>query len=105
MTCYVCNAISLGMFRYSGSIRWRPLEGDPRAYLAELAKSGGEIAHAIGHRDVAAIVGFPYRRESVEAEPGDSILVCQYRGRRLEEGATKLPEGATISWYVVDVSA
>lgn len=102
--CFVCNALSLGMFAYTGGLRWRVLDGDPRQYLASIATTH-DVVHAIGHRDIAQIVGFPFRRESVEAEPGDILLICQYRGPRLPEGTVALPENATILWYVVEILA
>jgi hypothetical protein len=43
---------------------------------------------------------FPWRKYMSE-EIGEGVLVAQYRGPRLPEGATELPEGATIEWYVV----
>jgi len=100
-TCWVTNTISLGMFPWAGSIRWKTIE-DPRKLLAAVSGTH-EIAHAIGHRDLAVLTGFPYNRESIEATAGDILLVCQYRGPRLEEGATKLPDNAALYWYRVDV--
>jgi hypothetical protein len=40
----------------------------------------------------------------VSLVPGDRVLVGQYSGTRLPEGATTLPEGATIRWLVVSVN-
>lgn len=63
----------------------------------------------IGHADTAAVFGeelnrtFPVNRETVTLDVGDSLLVGQYRGPRLPEGATTLPEGATIEWFLVEV--
>lgn len=64
---------------------------------------------AVGHADTAAIVaeqiGEPvervHARVSVALQAGDTLLVAQYRGPRLPEGATMLPEGAAIEWWVV----
>lgn len=49
---------------------------------------------------------FGYRRFSVDWELGEGAedaltLVGQYRGPRLPDGATTLPEGATIEWWHV----
>lgn len=66
------------------------------------------IESAIGHENIATIVsdilGFevPCNRVSVELskkDEGVSLLVAQYSGPRLEEGATELPENATIKWW------
>lgn len=40
-------------------------------------------------------------RVNVKLEPGVLILVGQYIGPRLPEGATTLPEGASIEWWTV----
>ena len=102
MRLYVCTAISLQMFQFTGTMRWQPLSGEPKAFLAEKAATH-DIVHAIGHKDLADITGFPFRRESIEADPGDLLLVCQYRGPRLAEGQKLLPPDATLTWYVVEV--
>lgn len=43
----------------------------------------------------------PVNRASYTLVPGEKLLVAQYKGPRLPEGATKLPEGATIEFYLV----
>ena len=63
----------------------------------------------VGHADVAAVMStlldtdIPVNRVSVSLQPGDVLFVGQYCGPRLPEGATKLPDGAKISWYRVDL--
>jgi len=64
---------------------------------------------AIGHADMAIVFGnlldkeLPVNRTSIAMYRGDEILVGQYSGPRLPEGATTLPEGAAIRWVVVRV--
>ena len=59
----------------------------------------------IGHPDTARIVGgilgreVPANRVTYSVEKGDVIYVAQYTGPRLQEGATELPEGATLKFY------
>ena len=66
---------------------------------------------AVGHADTAAVfahvLGVPVacNRATVALKDGDVALVGQYSGPRLPEGATTLPEGATIKWVVVGVNA
>ena len=43
----------------------------------------------------------PTYRTSVTLAAGDVAYVAQFIGPRLPEGATALPEGATIVWYKV----
>ena len=67
--------------------------------------------NAIGHQDTAAVVenvltngegGLPTAERSTVVMDNDTeLLVAQYRGPRLEEGAVVLPEGATIEFYTV----
>ena len=57
--------------------------------------------------DTAAIfsqqlgVEIPAARVTVSLTHGEIILVGQYSGPRLPEGATTLPEGATIKWFTL----
>lgn len=65
---------------------------------------------AVGHADTAAVfsdqlgVTVPTNRITVSLNKGDVVLVGQYRGPRLPEGATTLPEGASIVWCLVTLS-
>jgi hypothetical protein len=62
----------------------------------------------VGHADVAAVLSeliefdVPVNRISIKLNPGDILVVGQYVGPRLPEGATKLPDGARIDWYIVN---
>ncbi len=76
---------------------------DARAALA----SGFDSA--VGHKDTAAVfsaeLGIPVaeNRTTVALAPGAVAVVGQYRGPRLPEGATALPEGARIQWVLLTV--
>ena len=63
---------------------------------------------AVGHADTAAVfsnvvgVQIPVARVNVALRRyKTSLIVGQYRGPRLPEGATALPEGAEIEWWQV----
>ena len=62
---------------------------------------------AVGHQSTADVfsselgVPVPMQRTTVSLKGGDRLIVGQYRGPRLEEGVTSLPEGATIQWLLV----
>ena len=64
---------------------------------------------AVGHPSTATIfsqelgLDVPCQRTTVSLKPGDRLVVGQYSGPRLEEGATTLPEGASIRWFEVDI--
>lgn len=65
------------------------------------------VESVIGHPDTAVIVGnllgfeTPFNRVSLQLQPDDVLYVAQYKGPRLPEGATTLPEGSKIDFYEV----
>ena len=107
MSLVITNAISLNMFIHSRSwnLMFVPLtEAEARSLIKEW---GDNVKSVVGHADTARIMG-SLLKTTVEANrvsyhfiPGDELLVGQYSGPRLEEGATSLPEGATIKWWHV----
>ena len=100
---YILNAFSLNMIVGNADIVVREITKDVAASLAANCTS------AVGHADTAAVfshvlgVEIPCNRVTVALKDGDVALVGQYSGPRLPEGATALPEGATIKWLVVAV--
>jgi hypothetical protein len=64
---------------------------------------------AVGHETTAALFSrllgryVLARKSRPRLAPGDVLLVGQYSGPRLPEGATELPEGATIRWLLVHI--
>ena len=63
----------------------------------------------VGHADTANIISglleksVPQNRTSVTLGLDDCMIVAQYKGPRLEEGATELPEDAEIQWIYVEL--
>ncbi len=101
---YLANAFSLNMLaEFPATVEVRALA---KAEAAELARDAESV---VGHADTAAVfadeLGLPVQanRVAVRLSRGDELVVGQYRGPRLPEGATKLPEGATITWLFVQV--
>jgi hypothetical protein len=103
----ITNAISLNMLpadAAGGVIVFLRISPDDAQRL--VAASRGPVVSAIGHADTARLVGaqlgieLPPARISVTLG-GDPVLVAQYVGPRLPEGATELPEGARIEYFVV----
>lgn len=66
-----------------------------------------EWESAVGHADTAAVfsdvLGVLVQAERVSVTLGRDVnlIVGQYRGPRLPEGATTLPAGAVIEWWRV----
>ena len=104
---FVCNAFSLNMLS-SLTANVRCLEISEAA-AASLYHESGTIPSAVGHADTAnlfsTILGAEVKpaRMTVSLVQGDRILVGQYSGPRLPEGATTLPEGASVKWVVVTI--
>jgi hypothetical protein len=102
----VANAISLNMLPpevQSGGIIFRRLG---LSEAQRLVREAGTIVSAIGHADTARLVGaqlgieLPADRRSVTLG-NELMLVAQYTGPRLPEGATELPQGARIEYFAV----
>lgn len=105
---FVTNAFSLNMlegeFLELGFIK---LE---KNLAREIVKSPN-IKSFVGHTDTAAVmsseldVEIEFNRETLNLTFKDQVLlVGQYRGPRLEEGAKTLPEGAILEWWLVHPS-
>lgn len=107
-TLYILNASPLSLFpsQHRLLVEWWPLTTpEAAARVAEHAANGGAVRSALGHADLAGLVSgllvYPLAvdRSSVTLTPGDQALVCQYRGPRLAEGTTRLPDDARLGWY------
>lgn len=96
------NAFSLNMFNPSSCF---PIF---REVSIDYVKNTS-LESAIGHADTANVLSnilernIPVNRSTVSLAEGDSAIVAQYIGPRLPEGATQLPEGATIKFFLVEV--
>jgi len=106
MCKYILNAFSINMlnaFPLKVSFKEIALE-EAQSILANHAPDSG-----VGHTDTARVFGgllgqpVNANRINVSLDAGDKALIGQYKGPRLPEGATSLPEGATIVWVVASV--
>lgn len=96
---YVGNAFSLQMLDLTrpNKVSVTPVD-DPKTVIA-----GREFASAVGHTDTARIFSdvlgaeVPAQRISIKLTAEDALLVGQYVGPRLPEGATTLP-ASSGSW-------
>lgn len=102
---YVSNAFSLQMLDLTreNKVIFTPVD-DPKTVIA-----GREFTSAIGRADTARLfsamldVYVPAQQVDVKLTAEDVLLVGQYVGPRLLEGAITLPEGARIVWLLVTV--
>ena len=105
MKFIVCNAFSINMLERGGQdVAFVPV--NVQAVRNLLKHEAWESA--VGHADTAAVfsdvigVQIPVARATVVLRRHEtSLIVGQYRGPRLPEGATTLPEGAVIEWWQV----
>lgn len=110
---YITNSFSLNMIQENveyGEIVFATVV-DPVEFIRETETRHGKAVSAVGHADTAALFScvleteVPAARTSVALTPADVLLVGQYKGPRLPEGATELPEGSKIVWYHVALDA
>jgi len=104
---YIVNAFSLQMLPPEtgrGLLTVERIDSEEASHLLTCR----EWASAIGHADLAALVSADLEadikasRQSVTLDHCTELLVAQYRGPRLPEGTTQLPEGATIEYWRVN---
>ncbi|OGB93281.1 MAG: hypothetical protein A2Z31_01215 [candidate division NC10 bacterium RBG_16_65_8] len=86
-----------------------PTGGSVKFEKINSADVPADAVSCVGHADTASVFGGIFGREvevsrtSVSLRQGDRLFVGQYTGPRLPEGATTLPEGATVTWWRVTV--
>ena len=99
------NAFSLNMLVGMAGVDVYPITRE----RAKQAIACNEWESGVGHADTAKIfskelgVEIPFNRVTAQLNPGAKLLVGQYKGPRLPEGATSLPEGASIQWMLVEI--
>ena len=103
---YLTNAFSLNMLLcFDATIKTQEISA---AQAAEMVNKEN-LTSAVGHADTAnvfsSVLGMPVpmSRVTVSLVRGDIILVGQYSGIRLPEGATTLPPGSRIRWVRVTI--
>jgi len=103
----VLNAFSFNMVSaLSGNISFEEMSPDNVVNILK----GREIKSAVGHGDTAQVfssflgIEVPHERRSVNLQKGDEAILGQYKGPRLPEGATSLPEGSRITWYLIKLT-
>lgn len=102
MPVKLANAFSLNMV---------PADLPARLRLEELrlqdVRRIQDLESHIGHEStcylLSSLLGRPIelQRSTLCMSPGEMIIVAQYSGPRLPEGATSLPEGASIRFVAV----
>ena len=82
----------------------------PPEYIRGEIEAAGGFTSIVGHADTAAVfssllgLDVPTNRATFLLEEGVTLFVGQYKGPRLPEGATSLPEGAKVEWAMVTLA-
>ena len=101
---YITNAFSIQMLPHlATTLSFKP------ATLEQAMKimKTNVFTSAVGHVDTANVVSnllnmeIPMNRISVNLKDNDVLLVAQLSGGRLPEGATTIPDGMSIQFWVV----
>ena len=112
---FITNSFSINMLEGGTMVDFIPMSiEEVKKYISRTTTGSfaANIVSAIGHADMAKIVSdqlemaIPMNRVSIKlsVERGkisDTALVAQYSGPRLAEGATSLPDGAEIRYWLV----
>lgn len=105
---YLGNAFSLNMLAPMDNGDTLPVQVQRLSANKARELSTG-LTSCVGHVDTAAVMStvlgrtVECNRTTVELQRGDFMIVGQFRGDRLEAGATTLPPGAKIEWMRVTV--
>ena len=101
------NAFSINMLHGTSMVHFIEITAEK---AKEYIDKADQFVCAIGHADTAAVVGgilgidLKPNRVSVTLDFPEKLIVAQYTGPRLPEGATTLPEGAAIKfWEAVEI--
>lgn len=106
---YIANAFSIQMLdveHLDTMVKFLTMTiADVNSYL-----KNNDFTSAIGHDDTANVVSsilgreIPMNRINVHLTKNDILIVAQFMGGRLPEGATTLPEGIEIKFIGVSIS-
>ena len=101
---YITNAFSIQMLPHlATTLSFKPATLEQ---AMKIMKTNVFIS-AVGHVDTANVVSnllnmeIPMNRISVNLKDDDVLLVAQLSGGRLPEGATTIPDGMSIQFWVV----
>lgn len=107
MQLIIANAFSLNMLALDDGPEMLEICATTRELVLEEIEEFGGFRSIVGHADTAAVfsavLGLEVQcnRATFEMEPDVLLIVGQYKGPRLPEGTTALPEGAKIEWVRV----
>ncbi len=110
---YIGNAFSLSMLdreQQAGEYARKPIPcADPKKLVDQCISFGTPIISVMGHSYTIPIfekelggIKLALNRINLKLTSiNERLLVGQYIGERLPEGATELPEGSIIEWWTI----
>ena len=106
----IANAFSLNMLDLGvGATDFQVCRVPPEYIRQEIEEANG-FESIVGHADTAAVfssllgLDVPCNRATFTLKEDHILFVGQYKGPRLPEGATTLPEGAKVEWAMVTLA-
>ena len=102
----ITNAFSINMIAHhvDANVSFKRITTER---VRDLVNASRPVVGRCGHKDIATLVNkklkadIAHERVDTKLEYNDLLIVAQYRGPRLPEGATELPKDAVIEWYEV----
>ena len=107
MAVVIANAFSLNMLDLEVGVTNLQVSPASPEFIREEIEAEGGFESIVGHADTAALfssilgLDVPCNRATFQLKEGVTLFVGQYKGPRLPEGATSLPEGATVEWAMM----
>ena len=106
----IANAFSLNMLTLGVGATDLQVCRVPPEYIRGEIEEAGDFTSIVGHADTSAVfssqlgLDIPCNRATFKLEEDHILFVGQYKGPRLPEGATSLPEGAKVEWAMVTIA-
>ena len=110
MSLVIANAFSLNMLSLEVGVTNLQVCPTSLEFIREEIEAEGGFMSIVGHADTAAVfsgllgLDVPCNRATFTMDEGTTLFVGQYKGPRLPEGATSLPEGAAVEWAMVVIA-
>ena len=110
MSIVIANAFSINMLNLEVDITNLQVCPTSPEFIREEIEAEGGFTSVVGHADTAAVfsgllgLDVPCNRATFTMDEGTTLFVGQYKGPRLPEGATSLPEGAAVEWAMVIIA-